>query len=70
MTVICEENNVPVLELNVSAKSILMKQVWLNENSAQSTMSSSSRKINKGFWTADLFTWIVKDYQLLCTIVL
>ena len=40
-----EVNNVLVLELNVSPKFALMKQVVLNVNSAESTMSFSSTNI-------------------------
>ena len=40
-------NNVRVLELNVSPKFALMKQVVLNVNSTQPTMSASSSKIKK-----------------------
>ena len=36
-----------VLELNVSPKFALMKQVLLNLNSIQSTMSAASSNINK-----------------------
>ena len=55
-----EENNVRVLELNVSPKFASMKQVVLNVNNSQSTMSSSSTNTNKRFWVANLRTWTVK----------
>ena len=54
-------NNVRVLELNVWRKLALMKQVVPYVNTTQSTLSASSSNINKRFWVANLFTWIVKD---------
>ena len=64
-----ERKNVRVLELNVFPKFTLMKQVVLNVYSTQSTTSCSSFNLNKRFWFAKRFTWIVKDQQVYCTVV-
>ena len=61
VTGLFEENNVRVMELKISPKFALIRQVVLNVYSAQSTMSSSSSNINKRFWIADLSKGIVKD---------
>ena len=65
-----EETNVRVLELIISPKFALMKQVVLNVNSAFSTMPSNSSNINNRFWIPFLFTWIVKEEQVLRTVFL
>ena len=44
-----EENNMRVLELNVSPEFPLMKQVVLTVNNAQSTMSFSSCNLSNAF---------------------
>ena len=44
-----EKNNVRVLELNVSPKFALMKQVVLDLNSIHSTVSSSHNDLDKCF---------------------
>ena len=56
-----EENNVRVLELNVSPMFALMKQVVLNVKNAQSKISSTNSIINKRVFVANLFTWTVKS---------
>ena len=56
-----EENNVRVVELNVSPKFYMMKQVVLKKYSAQSTKTSTSNNIKKRFRIASSFTWNVKD---------
>ena len=64
-----EPNSVRVLDLRVSPKFAFRKQVVNNVNSTQSTMSSRSGSIDKRFWIVSLFTWIVEDQQILCTVV-
>ena len=54
-----EEKKVRVLELNVSPRFALMKQVVLIIISTQPTESSGSSNIDKCFWTTSFFTWIV-----------
>ena len=58
-----EENNVRVLELELSPKFALIKQVVPNVKGSQSTMSSSSRNTDNWFSAATLFTWKVKRKQ-------
>ena len=54
-----EENNVGVLEFNVSLRFILMEQVVPNENSTQPIES---------FCVAISFRWIVNDLQAFCAV--
>ena len=63
-----EGNKVRVLELNVSPKFVLMKQVVLNVKRAQPTMSSNSCNINKRSWFVIFFTGNVKGRQVVCTV--
>ena len=55
-----EENNVRVLQLNVSPELAFMKQVVSIVKSIQSTVSSRGCKINKCFCFSNLSKWVVK----------